>query len=47
MSWNGWEGEIWARYADRYNAMAEGFNEALFAAAAIGAGRRRPGAPVS
>jgi len=40
MSWNGWEGEIWTRYADRYNAMAEGFNEALFAAASIGAGDR-------
>ncbi|OXM54221.1 class I SAM-dependent methyltransferase [Amycolatopsis alba] len=37
MTWNGWEGEIWAEYADRYNAMAEGFNQALFAAASIGA----------
>ncbi|ONF70229.1 class I SAM-dependent methyltransferase [Amycolatopsis keratiniphila] len=36
MSWNGWEGEIWARHADRYNAIAEGFNQALFAAAVIG-----------
>ncbi len=34
-AWNGWEGEIWATYADRYNAMAEGFNDALFSAAAI------------
>ncbi len=34
-AWNGWEGEIWAIHADRYNAMAEGFNDALFSAAAI------------
>ena len=34
-AWNGWEGEIWATHADRYNAMAEGFNDALFTVAAI------------
>lgn len=40
MSWNSWEGEIWAHHADRYNAMAEGFNQALFTAASITAGDR-------
>jgi SAM-dependent methyltransferase len=35
-AWNGWEGEHWAQHADRYDAMNGGFNDALFAAAAIG-----------
>jgi SAM-dependent methyltransferase len=34
-AWNGWEGEHWAQHADRYDAMNGGFNDALFAAAAI------------
>ncbi|MEU9115294.1 class I SAM-dependent methyltransferase [Streptomyces sp. NPDC048483] len=36
-AWNGYEGTHWARNQDRWDAVNAGFNEALFAAAAIGA----------
>jgi SAM-dependent methyltransferase len=35
-AWNGHEGIHWAENADRYDAMAEGINDPLFAAATIG-----------
>jgi SAM-dependent methyltransferase len=35
-AWNGWEGENWARNADRYDAMVEDFTDALFRAADVG-----------
>jgi SAM-dependent methyltransferase len=35
-AWNGPEGMHWAQNADRYDAMAEGINDPLLAAAAIG-----------
>jgi SAM-dependent methyltransferase len=35
-AWNGHEGVHWAENADRYDAMAAGINDPLFAAAAIG-----------
>jgi SAM-dependent methyltransferase len=35
-AWNGHEGVHWAENADRYNAMADGINDPLFAAAGIG-----------
>jgi SAM-dependent methyltransferase len=35
-AWNGHEGAHWAENADRYDAMAEGINAPLFAAASIG-----------
>ncbi|GAA2209944.1 methyltransferase domain-containing protein [Nonomuraea monospora] len=34
-AWNGWEGQTWADNPDYYNGMLDGFNEALFTAAAI------------
>jgi SAM-dependent methyltransferase len=36
-AWNGHEGVHWADHADRYDAMAAGINDPLFAAAGIGA----------
>jgi ubiquinone/menaquinone biosynthesis C-methylase UbiE len=36
-AWNGDVGTHWAEHADRYDTLVSGFNEALFAAAAIGA----------
>jgi SAM-dependent methyltransferase len=36
-AWNGHEGIHWAENADRYDAMAAGINDPLFAAAVIGA----------
>ncbi|MFJ9419043.1 class I SAM-dependent methyltransferase [Streptomyces sp. NPDC101227] len=36
-AWNGYEGAHWARHQDRWDAVNAGFDEALFAAAAIGA----------
>jgi ubiquinone/menaquinone biosynthesis C-methylase UbiE len=39
-AWNGPEGVHWAENADRYDAMAEGINEPLLAAARIGEGDR-------
>jgi SAM-dependent methyltransferase len=35
-AWNGYEGAYWAEHQDRYDAVSGGFNNALFAAAAIG-----------
>ncbi|MBO2460559.1 class I SAM-dependent methyltransferase [Actinomadura violacea] len=35
-AWNGYEGEHWAGHHDRYDAVNNGFNEALLGAAAIG-----------
>jgi SAM-dependent methyltransferase len=35
-AWNGHEGAHWAENADRYDAMAAGINDPLFAAASIG-----------
>ncbi len=35
-AWNGYEGEHWARNHQRWDAVNEGFNEPLLAAAAIG-----------
>src|SRR4051794_29860526 len=35
-AWNGPEGTHWADNADRYDAMAQGINEPLLAAAGIG-----------
>ncbi|MCW2901684.1 MAG: Ubiquinone/menaquinone biosynthesis C-methylase UbiE [Streptosporangiaceae bacterium] len=35
-AWNGHEGAHWAENADRYDAMAAGINDPLFAAATIG-----------
>jgi SAM-dependent methyltransferase len=35
-AWNGYEGAYWADHQDRYDAVNSGFNDALFAAAAIG-----------
>lgn len=35
-AWNGYEGAYWAEHQDRYDAIGGGFNDALFAAAAIG-----------
>ncbi|UBU12259.1 class I SAM-dependent methyltransferase [Nonomuraea gerenzanensis] len=34
-AWNGWEGQHWADNPGYYNGMLDGFNEALFTAAAI------------
>ncbi|MDA3628260.1 class I SAM-dependent methyltransferase [Saccharopolyspora sp. WRP15-2] len=34
-AWNGWEGELWASNAERYDGMLDDFNAALFAAAQI------------
>jgi SAM-dependent methyltransferase len=34
-AWNGYEGAYWAEHQDRYDAISGGFNDALFAAAAI------------
>ncbi|NJP89851.1 methyltransferase domain-containing protein [Nonomuraea sp. FMUSA5-5] len=34
-AWNGWEGRLWADNPDYYNGMLDGFNDALFTAAAI------------
>jgi cyclopropane fatty-acyl-phospholipid synthase-like methyltransferase len=34
-AWNGYEGAYWADHQDRYDAISGGFNDALFAAAAI------------
>ncbi|MCG5211929.1 class I SAM-dependent methyltransferase [Streptosporangium sp. KLBMP 9127] len=39
-AWNGWEGEVWAENPDFYNGMLDGFNDALFDAAAIQPGDR-------
>ncbi|KUJ67841.1 methyltransferase [Streptomyces albus subsp. albus] len=39
-AWNGYEGEHWAAYPDRYDAVNSGFNEPLLTAARIG-GRDR------
>jgi SAM-dependent methyltransferase len=36
-AWNGYEGSHWADHHDRWNAVVGGINDALFAAAAIGA----------
>ncbi|KZB79824.1 class I SAM-dependent methyltransferase [Amycolatopsis regifaucium] len=35
-AWNGYEGRHWAAHPERYDAVNEGFNETLFAAARIG-----------
>ncbi|GGT20925.1 methyltransferase [Streptomyces kurssanovii] len=35
-AWNGYEGTHWARNQDRWDAVNEGFNEALLTAAAVG-----------
>lgn len=35
-AWNGYEGEHWAAYDDRYNAVNGGYNAAVLDAAAIG-----------
>ncbi len=37
-AWNGYEGEHWAEHHDRWNAVNQGFDEHLFAAARIGRG---------
>ncbi len=37
-AWNGWEGDHWAAHPERYDGLVEGFDDALFSAAAIGAG---------
>ncbi|MEV0823337.1 class I SAM-dependent methyltransferase [Nonomuraea rubra] len=34
-AWNGWEGKLWADNPRYYNGMLDGFNDALFTAAAI------------
>lgn len=39
-AWNGPLGQHWAAHPDRYNAMLDGFDTALFDAAAIAAGDR-------
>lgn len=39
-AWNGPLGQHWAAHPDRYNAMLDGFDAALFDAAAITAGDR-------
>lgn len=39
-AWNGPLGQHWAAHPDRYNAMLDGFDAALFDAAAIAAGDR-------
>ncbi|MFD8686046.1 class I SAM-dependent methyltransferase [Streptomyces sp. NPDC059651] len=39
-AWNGPLGQHWADHPDRYDAMLDGFDGALFAAAAIGPGDR-------
>lgn len=39
-AWNGPLGQHWAAHPDRYNAMLDGFDAALFDAAAIGGGDR-------
>ncbi|MBT2442781.1 class I SAM-dependent methyltransferase [Streptomyces sp. ISL-36] len=36
-AWNDWEGRLWADHPERYNAMMDGFNAPLFAAADIAA----------
>ncbi|MFF0497955.1 class I SAM-dependent methyltransferase [Nocardia aobensis] len=37
-AWNGYEGEHWAGHADRYDAVNDGINEPLLAAAQVGPG---------
>ncbi|WP_036500638.1 class I SAM-dependent methyltransferase [Nocardia aobensis] len=39
-AWNGYEGEHWAGHADRYDAVNDGINEPLLAAAQVGPGDR-------
>ncbi|MFE9629617.1 class I SAM-dependent methyltransferase [Streptomyces sp. NPDC006463] len=39
-AWNGYEGAQWARSQERWDAINDGFNEPLLAAAAIGASDR-------
>ncbi|MCX4696458.1 class I SAM-dependent methyltransferase [Streptomyces sp. NBC_01408] len=39
-AWNGYEGEQWARSADRWDAVNDGFNQPLLEAAAISAADR-------
>ncbi|WP_326673479.1 class I SAM-dependent methyltransferase [Streptomyces sp. NBC_01257] len=39
-AWNGPLGQHWAAHPDRYNAMLDGFDEALFDAASVSAGEQ-------